>query len=194
MSRSMQVVTVPTGSIRAVVLPAVVFTTAELVAKILHWSKFSVGTAPFTVWFLSYVLPPPIYLAAYLWHQRRATPDHVTDPLPRRLRTVMLALGAFLTADSLFRLRPPEPVHDVVSLEPHTSDGPSVRGLANVAGVKGWPAAGLLLVAGYAVAIVVLARTGPRPPRTPSFAPDASDSTSRHPTSTTYGGSIRRWA
>jgi hypothetical protein len=98
----MQVVTVPTGSIRAVVLPAVVFTTAELVAKILHWSKFSVGTAPFTVWFLSYVLPPPIYLAAYVWHQRRATPDHVTDPLPRRLRTVMLALGAFLTADSLF--------------------------------------------------------------------------------------------
>lgn len=89
------------SNIRVIVLPAVVFTTAELAATLLHWDKFSVGTLPFNVWLASYVLPPPIYLIGYAWHQRRATPDPPTDPLPPRLRTVLLALGAFLTADSV---------------------------------------------------------------------------------------------
>lgn len=94
-------------NVRVIVLPAVVFTTAELVATLIHWDKFSVGTLPFNVWLASYLLPPPIYLIAYVWHQRRATTQETADPLPPRLRTVLLALGAFLTADSLFAFANP---------------------------------------------------------------------------------------
>ena len=90
------------ATIRVIVLPAAVFTTAELVATLIHWDKFSVGTLPFNVWLASYVLPPPIYVVAYLWHQRRATTDEAGEPLPPRLRTALLAIGAFLTADSVF--------------------------------------------------------------------------------------------
>ena len=45
--------------VRVLVLPAAVFTTALLVATIVHWDKFSVGTAPFALWLASYLLPPP---------------------------------------------------------------------------------------------------------------------------------------
>jgi hypothetical protein len=54
--------------IRVLVIPAAFFTTAELAATILHWNRFSVGTGPFNLWLVSYALPPPIYVAAYLWH------------------------------------------------------------------------------------------------------------------------------
>lgn len=90
------------ANIRVIVLPAAVFTTAELLATLVHWDKFSVGTLPFNVWLASYVLPPPIYLIGYVWHQRRATPERAAEPLPQRLRTLLLAIGAFLTADSVF--------------------------------------------------------------------------------------------
>src|SRR4051812_4520821 len=49
--------------IRVMILPTALFSTAELIATFLHLSKFSVGTTPFNAWFLSYVLPPPIFLA-----------------------------------------------------------------------------------------------------------------------------------
>src|SRR5690349_14772915 len=58
--------------IRATILPTVAFTTAMLVTTFLHWDKFSVGTAPFYVWFASYLLPPPILVALYWWHEHRA--------------------------------------------------------------------------------------------------------------------------
>src|ERR1700687_2126949 len=45
--------------IRVMILPTALFSTAELAATFLHWSQFSLGTAPFIAWFLSYVLPPP---------------------------------------------------------------------------------------------------------------------------------------
>src|SRR5205814_2060470 len=38
-------------SVRVIVLPAIAFTTVELLATFLHWDKFSVGTLPFYVWF-----------------------------------------------------------------------------------------------------------------------------------------------
>ena len=47
--------------IRVMILPAVLFSSLQLVATILHWDKFSVGTIPFYVWFASYILPPPIF-------------------------------------------------------------------------------------------------------------------------------------
>ncbi len=54
------------------ILPAVLFTGVQLVVTFLHWEKFTFGSMPFYVWFASYLLPPPIFLAAYLWQQRRA--------------------------------------------------------------------------------------------------------------------------
>jgi len=58
--------------IRVMILPTTVFATVQLIATVLHWDKFSIGTTPFYVWFASYLLPPPIFVAAYVWHQRRA--------------------------------------------------------------------------------------------------------------------------
>src|SRR6476659_10727742 len=42
--------------IRVMILPTALFSVAELLATFLHWSSFSVGTIPFTAWFLSYLL------------------------------------------------------------------------------------------------------------------------------------------
>lgn len=85
--------------VRVMVLPAVAFTTAQLGLTVLHWDKFSVGTFPFYVWFASYLLPPPIFVALYVWHQRRAAPvgAGIAEPLPPGLRTGLRAHGAVLT-------------------------------------------------------------------------------------------------
>jgi hypothetical protein len=85
--------------IRVMILPAALFTTIQLAATFLHWDKFSVGTIPFYVWFASYLLPPPIFVAAYLWHQRRAssTPRVANNSLPAWLRRLLMIIGGFLT-------------------------------------------------------------------------------------------------
>jgi len=90
--------------IRAMILPTALFSTVQLAATFLHWDKFSVGTVPFYVWFASYLLPPPIFVAAYIWHQRKASSSLVDsdNALPiwlKRLLTIvggLLALGAAL--------------------------------------------------------------------------------------------------
>ena len=71
--------------IRVMILPTAIFSTVQLIATFLHWDKFSVGTTPFYVWFASYLLPPPIFVSAYIWHQRRAAqPGPSSDsPLQR---------------------------------------------------------------------------------------------------------------
>lgn len=85
--------------IRVMILPAALFCTLELVATFLHWEKFSVGSRPFAVWLASYVLPPPILVAAYVWHQRhlRAQPAAPAEPLPGWLRKTCVGCGAALT-------------------------------------------------------------------------------------------------
>jgi hypothetical protein len=45
-----------------------------LLTTVLHWDKFSVGTFPFGLWLASYVLPPPIFVGLYVWHQRLSAP------------------------------------------------------------------------------------------------------------------------
>jgi hypothetical protein len=90
--------------IRVMILPTVLFTAAELLATVLHWSTFSVGTAPFTIWFLSYLLPPPILLGFYLWHERRARESASTvpsDPLPPDVRRTLLHVGILTTLLSI---------------------------------------------------------------------------------------------
>lgn len=66
-------------SIRVMILPAALFCALQLLATILHWEKFTTDGRPFAVWLASYVLPPPILVAAYLWQQRGLAPQ-VPDP------------------------------------------------------------------------------------------------------------------
>jgi hypothetical protein len=86
--------------VRVMVLPSAAFTTVMLLATVLHWDKFLVGTRPFAVWLASYVLPPPIFGALYVLHQRRASPVGVgiEVPLPAWVRRVLVTNGLGLTA------------------------------------------------------------------------------------------------
>lgn len=87
--------------IRVMVLPTALFSLAELAATLLHWDKFSVGSGPFWVWLLSYVLPPPIFIAAYVFHERRARRLGAAvpaDPLAPDARRALWHWGALLTA------------------------------------------------------------------------------------------------
>jgi hypothetical protein len=68
--------------VRVMILPSAAFSTAMLLATFLHWDRFSVGTFPFLIWFASYVLPPPIFVALYVWHQRRAAPPGAGIEIP----------------------------------------------------------------------------------------------------------------
>ncbi|MDQ4097024.1 MAG: hypothetical protein M3144_04045 [Actinomycetota bacterium] len=90
--------------VRVMVLPAAAFTTAELLATIIHWDRFSVGTGPFYLWLASYLLPPPIYVAAYLWHQRRAGLSTPEKPLSSRLRRALVIVGGLLTVEAIVAL------------------------------------------------------------------------------------------
>ena len=82
--------------IRVMALPTALFSVIQLAATFLHWDKFTIGITPFYVWFASYLLPPPIFIAGYLWHQRRSklqaslTSD---DQIPNWLKWVLLIVG-----------------------------------------------------------------------------------------------------
>lgn len=89
--------------IRVMILPTALFSTVQLAATFLHWDKFSVGTIPFYVWLASYLLPPPIFLAAYLWHQRKASSHAVpsNDPIPSWLNRLLVIGGSILTVTAI---------------------------------------------------------------------------------------------
>lgn len=88
--------------VRVIMIPAIVFTFTELLATLLHWDRFLTGNSAFWVWLASYLLPPPILTACYLWHQRQqwsyAGPD---SPLPAVMRVPLLILGGVLTLDAI---------------------------------------------------------------------------------------------
>lgn len=84
--------------IRVMMVPAIVFTSMELLATLLHWDKFSVGTTPFAVWFASYLLPPPILTACALWQRRGAVAGPARQPLPVPLARTMTAAGSLIVA------------------------------------------------------------------------------------------------
>jgi hypothetical protein len=85
--------------IRVMILPATLFSTVQLAATFLHWEKFSVGTVPFYVWFASYLLPPPIFVATYFWHQSRisSSSNESANALPLWLNRLLVSIGSFLT-------------------------------------------------------------------------------------------------
>jgi hypothetical protein len=85
-------------NIRVFIIASILFSSVELLATFLHWDRFSVGTTPFNVWFVSYLLPPPLFIAFYVWHARRAAPIPMRgdEPLPPNLRLGMQVLGGLL--------------------------------------------------------------------------------------------------
>ncbi|MGQ0575723.1 MAG: hypothetical protein ACT4RN_16190 [Pseudonocardia sp.] len=85
--------------VRVVVLPAAAFATAMLGATFLHWDRFSVGTFPFALWFASYLLPPPIFVGLYVWHQRGAAPvgTGIGAPLAPAVRALLRVNGVVVT-------------------------------------------------------------------------------------------------
>jgi hypothetical protein len=96
--------------VRVFVLPGMLFTAAQLIVTLLHWDRFAVGTAPFNIWFASYLLPPPVFLACYVWQQRRADAsgqvnqvDH-DRPLATWQRRALIALGALFTLEAMVAL------------------------------------------------------------------------------------------
>ena len=95
--------------VRVMILPTAAFSTAMLVTTVLHWDKFSVGTFPFVVWLASYLLPPPIFVGLYGWHQRRAAPVGVgiEVPIVAWARTLFRVNGLALTGIALVGLAVP---------------------------------------------------------------------------------------
>jgi hypothetical protein len=85
--------------VRVVVLPAAVFTATMMIPTILHWGNFATGSVAFAIWLASYVLPPLVFVACYIWQQKRSQPvgSGVTQPLPSLERTIFLVNGAALT-------------------------------------------------------------------------------------------------
>lgn len=89
--------------IRPMILPTALFSTVQLAATFLHWDKFAVGSMPFYVWFASYLLPPPIFVSAYWWHQRKAAPHSTPpdDPLPLWLNRLLVMGGSVLVVGAI---------------------------------------------------------------------------------------------
>jgi hypothetical protein len=111
--------------VRVMILPAAAFCAAMLLATFLHWDKFSVGKFPFYLWFASYVLPPPIFVGLYLWHQRRALPvgAGIEVPLPAWARTLFRINGLVVTAIAVVGFAVPSVLRDIApwSLTPLTT-------------------------------------------------------------------------
>jgi hypothetical protein len=101
--------------VRVMALPTAAFSTAMLAATVLHWDKFSIGTFPFFIWFASYVLPPPIFIGLYVWHQRHAAPvgAGVQLPIVPWARSVLRVNGVALTGIALIGFALPSLLIDV---------------------------------------------------------------------------------
>lgn len=84
-----------------VVLPAVsVFTTAMMVATLLHWGRFDIHHFPFQLWVGLYVVTP--FLVTWLWWNNRRTDPGTAEVgellLPRWVNRVFGAVGGVTLA------------------------------------------------------------------------------------------------
>jgi hypothetical protein len=85
--------------IRVVILPAAIFASAEFITTLLHFQNFSFGTPSFWGWFISYLLPPPIFIGFYIYLERKAKASGVvvpTEPLPPEVHKALLHWGGAL--------------------------------------------------------------------------------------------------
>ena len=94
--------------VRVMTLPVALFSSIQLLVTFLHWNKFHVHSGPFAVWLASYVLPPPMFVGAFLWNQGRWTDDtSAYQPLGRALRATLLGLGVGFSSIALLVLISP---------------------------------------------------------------------------------------
>jgi hypothetical protein len=86
--------------VRSLVLPAAIVTAVALVSTLLHWDRFARDTPAFSLWLISYLLPPPAFTALFVWKQRRALPFSAPGqtPSPAWFRRLCLVNGAALAA------------------------------------------------------------------------------------------------
>ncbi|MBK9781767.1 MAG: hypothetical protein IPP55_17235 [Anaerolineales bacterium] len=81
------------------VFPAVtVFTIAMLIATLLHWERFSLGTIPFIAWLILYIVSP--FLIPALWVYNRRTdsyePEESDVTVPDSARRVTRLIGTLV--------------------------------------------------------------------------------------------------
>ena len=69
----------------------------------IHWDKFTLGIAPFYVWFASYLLPPPIFVALFYTHQKKSAPIGVqrVRPIAKSIRRFWFINGLAITVVAL---------------------------------------------------------------------------------------------
>lgn len=91
--------------VRVIVLPAAAFAAVQLGVTLLHWDRFLHHSLAFQLWFVSYLLPAPIFLACWWWQQRRsAARARKGNALPRADRMALMLLGALLSIESVAAL------------------------------------------------------------------------------------------
>lgn len=97
--------------VRVIVLPAACFTAVQLGVTLRHWDRFLHDGLAFQLWFVSYLLPPPIFGACWWWQQRRAAAGTAAAaapaadrPLRRSDRVALAALGTLLALESIAAL------------------------------------------------------------------------------------------
>ncbi|MEP2386502.1 hypothetical protein [Hyphomonas sp.] len=94
--------------VRVIIWPAIVFTSVELAATWIHWDKFRVDSGSFMLWYASYLLPPPIFLALFLYQVRRQVTLPALEPMGKTLRLTLCALGCLFTLEGLYSFVRPE--------------------------------------------------------------------------------------
>ncbi|NEQ53037.1 MAG: hypothetical protein F6K11_23335 [Leptolyngbya sp. SIO3F4] len=89
--------------VRAVSIPAAIFTAFMLLTTFLHWDKFNLDIAPFYVWFASYLLPPPIFVALFYTHQKQSAAIGAQRlcPIAPPIRQFWLINGGLITLVAL---------------------------------------------------------------------------------------------
>jgi hypothetical protein len=152
--------------VRVIVLPSAVFTAVMLLPTYLHLDRFSTGSISFAIWLASYVLPPPVFVACYVWQQKRAQAVGIgiTAPLPTFDRRVLFANGAALTVTSIAVMLSPAILQTIA---PFTFTPLTARALAgfislaallqiSMAWENDWPRARLATVLLIALPVAIL--------------------------------------
>jgi hypothetical protein len=96
--------------VRALVVPAAIVTGAALLNTFLHWDRFAHGTPAFAAWFISYLLPPPVFLVLFWWRQRHAQPFGTGEGriTPRWFRDLCLFNGGALGTAAIVLIVAPQ--------------------------------------------------------------------------------------
>lgn len=86
--------------VRVLAIPLAVFATMMTLMTFLHWDKFAVGSDPFIVWMVSYVLPPFVFGYFYMRQQGEAAPvgSGITHPFSALTRRFLQGNGWLLVA------------------------------------------------------------------------------------------------